>query len=150
RIDTGVRQDDTVAPFYDPMIAKIVASGEDRQTARLRLERALDETAVFGVATNLAFLRRVVAHAEFVGGKIDTGFIDRLRDDLLPAPEAVSDTALAAASVYRLLKARRAASSDPSPWQRPDGWRLNSVAAPFDVTFRHGSENMTVEAVSDG
>ena len=61
RVDTGVRQGDAVTPFYDPMIAKIIASGEDREAARRRLAQALAETAVVGVTTNLGFLRRVVA-----------------------------------------------------------------------------------------
>ena len=88
RVDTGVRQGDTVTPFYDPMIAKIIVWGEDRAAALGRLRRALAETAVLGVATNLGFLARVAAHPEFAAGAIDTGFIERHRAALMPAAAA--------------------------------------------------------------
>src|SRR6266568_3495031 len=65
RVDSGVREGDRVSPFYDPMIAKLIAWGEDRATARARLLRALADTALFGVTTNLAFLARVVADPDF-------------------------------------------------------------------------------------
>src|SRR5438094_342713 len=65
RVDTGVRQGDAVTPFYDPMIAKIIAWGEDRTAACARLQRALADTAILGVITNLAFLNRVVSEPDF-------------------------------------------------------------------------------------
>ncbi len=83
RVDTGVRPGDTVTPFYDPMIAKIIAHGSDRATARARLARALADTALLGVATNLGFLARIVADADFAAGAVDTGFIERRRAALL-------------------------------------------------------------------
>ena len=84
RVDTGVREGDAVTPFYDPLIAKIIAYGENRETARLRLVRALGDTAVLGLATNLGFLARVVTDADFAAGALDTGFIERRRETLLP------------------------------------------------------------------
>jgi len=84
RVDTGVRQGDIVTPFYDPMIAKIVAYGEDRTAAIGRLQRALAATAVLGIGTNLEFLARVAAHPEFVSGAVDTGFVERHRAALVP------------------------------------------------------------------
>src|SRR6185369_14159703 len=96
-------------PFYDPMIAKIVASGENRDAARRRLARALAETAVVGVATNLGFLARVVDDPDFAAGALDTGFIERRRENLLAAPGPMSPLALAAAALHRLLTGRDAA-----------------------------------------
>jgi 3-methylcrotonyl-CoA carboxylase alpha subunit len=132
RVDTGVRQGDTVSPFYDSMIAKIIAWGEDRATAVGRLRRALAETAVLGVRTNLEFLARVAAHPEFLSGAVDTGFIERHRAALVPPRRSAPDTALAAAALSRLLAREAAAefaasrSGDPfSPWARVDGWRLS-------------------------
>src|SRR5712671_561341 len=84
RVDTGVRQGDTITPFYDPMIAKIIAWGEDRAAAVGRLRRALAETAVLGVKTNLEFLALVAEHPEFASGAVDTGFIERHRASLMP------------------------------------------------------------------
>src|SRR5213082_749024 len=82
RVDAGVRQGDAVTPFYDPMLAKVIAWGDDRDTARAKLQRALADTAILGVATNLAFLHRVIGEPDFAAGKIDTGFIERHHDSL--------------------------------------------------------------------
>jgi 3-methylcrotonyl-CoA carboxylase alpha subunit len=151
RVDTGVRQGDAVTPFYDPMIAKIIASGEDRDAARARLQRALADTAVLGVTTNLAFLNRVIGEPDFAVGKVDTGFIERHRDTLLPSSRPVPDTALAAAALWRLTKPRASNGADRfSPWARPDGWRLNGAAAPLSLHFRHGAEQLTVDATAEG
>jgi 3-methylcrotonyl-CoA carboxylase alpha subunit len=147
-----VRQGDTVTPFYDPMIAKIIAWGEDRAAAIGRLRRALAETAVLGVGTNLEFLSRVAAHPEFESGAVDTGFIERHRAALVPARRPAPDTVLAAAAFSRLLAredATRAAASlsgDPfSPWARVDGWRLNGRGRQ-DLVFRDGTEERLVSA----
>jgi 3-methylcrotonyl-CoA carboxylase alpha subunit len=152
RVDTGVRQGGSVTPFYDPMIAKIIAWGEDRAAAVNRLRRALADTAVSGVVTNLGFLARVAADAEFASGEIDTGFIERRRASLVPARGTAPDMALAAAALSRLL-AREAAvvaaavrSGDPfSPWARVDGWRLNG-ASRQELSFRDGAAEHWVAA----
>jgi 3-methylcrotonyl-CoA carboxylase alpha subunit len=151
RVDTGVRQGDAVTPFYDPMIAKIIASGEDRDAARTRLQRALADIAVLGVTTNLAFLNRVIGEPDFAAGEADTGFIERHRDTLLPSSRPVPDTALAAAALWRLTKPRASSGADRfSPWACPDGWRLNGAPAPLSLHFRHGAEQLTVDATAEG
>jgi 3-methylcrotonyl-CoA carboxylase alpha subunit len=86
RVDTGVAEGDSVSPFYDPMLGKLIAWGENREQARLRLLSMLDEFAVGGVRTNLAFLRRIIAHPAFAEAELDTGFIPRHQADLLPVP----------------------------------------------------------------
>ena len=149
RVDTGVRQGDVVTPFYDPMIAKIIAWGEDRETARARLQHALADTAILGVATNLAFLNRVIGAADFAAGKVDTGFIERHRDTLLPASRPAPDIALAAAALQRLTKPSAASGADRfSPWARSDGWRLNAAAAPLSLHFRHGADDLAIAATA--
>ena len=78
RVDTGVEEGDAVTPFYDPMIAKIIAHGADRTAALERLAAALDATQVEGVTTNLAFLRAAAAPApSFRAMRLDTGWLDR-------------------------------------------------------------------------
>jgi 3-methylcrotonyl-CoA carboxylase alpha subunit len=77
RIDTGFVEGDTVTPYYDPMIAKIITSGADRSEAVAAMAAALEEVEVEGIITNLEFLKRVVAHPEFVAAEVDTRFIDR-------------------------------------------------------------------------
>ncbi len=91
RADSGVREGDEVSPFYDPMLAKLIAWGENREEARQRLLAMLAETAVGGLKTNLAFLRRILAHPAFAAGELDTGFIARHQDALLPAPTALPE-----------------------------------------------------------
>ncbi len=137
-----------MTPFYDPLIAKIIAWGEDRDTARLRLGRALGATAVLGVATNLGFLARIVADPDFASGAVDTGFIERCREALLPSPGPAPDIALAAAALYRLVAQREAGLANDDPWARLDGWRLNIAPAPQWFHFRRAEEEATVEAVS--
>ena len=146
---------DAVTAFYDPLIAKIIAWGEDREAARARLQRALADTAILGVATNLGSLHRVVGDPDFAAADIDTGFIDRRRAALLPPPQPVPDIALAAAALSRLLGQAEAAAGSTAadrftPWARVDGWRLNGAAAPQSLVFRHANEELAVAAVTEG
>jgi 3-methylcrotonyl-CoA carboxylase alpha subunit len=142
RVDTGVRPGDVVTPFYDPMICKIIAHGEDRAAACVRLARALADTAVAGVATNLAFLARVVADPEFVSGAVDTSFIERRRDALLPAAAPVPELALATAALFRLVAGEPAETSDP--WSRAEGWRLNLLPAARSFVFRRIGDDHSI------
>ena len=87
RIETGVEEGDAISPFYDPMIAKLIATGADREEAIGALAGILDEAEVWPVRTNAAFLFNAVLHADFGGGRIDTGFIERNLDELVPDPE---------------------------------------------------------------
>ena len=89
RVDSGVEEGDEISPFYDPMLGKLIAWGEDREQARLRLLSMLDEFAIGGLKTNINFLRRIIAHPAFAAAELDTGFIPRYQEQLLPAPEAV-------------------------------------------------------------
>jgi 3-methylcrotonyl-CoA carboxylase alpha subunit len=126
RLDTGVREGDTVSVFYDPMIAKLIVWGDDRTESARRMQAALAGTELLGVKTNLAFLERVVAHPAFLAGDTDTGFIERHRADLLPATPEVPLEALVACAVRvfldELAAGRERASS---PWNDTTGWRLN-------------------------
>ncbi len=142
RVDTGVREGDAVTPFYDPMIAKIVAHGPDRARALDLLGRALEATEVEGPATNVAFLQRVLRAEPYRRMAIDTAWLDR-EGALLAAedrPEAL-DLALAALAVAEARRepgeaAGRDSGGDPtSPWHDRGGWRLNAPAA-RTVRFR--------------
>ncbi|HEX6072670.1 MAG TPA: biotin carboxylase N-terminal domain-containing protein, partial [Sphingomicrobium sp.] len=87
RVETGVEEGDVISPFYDPMIAKLIAAGGDREEAIGTLAAILDEAEVWPVRTNAAFLFNALLHPEFGGGEIDTNFIERNLDDLVPDPE---------------------------------------------------------------
>jgi len=152
RIDTGVRRGDRVTPFYDPLIAKIIVWGVDRPAALDRLRRALAETALLGVVTNLGLLVRIATHPQFAAAAVDTGFIERHRNVLLPGQRPAPGGALAVAAVARLLARAAAAtaeaahSGDPnSPWARSDGWRLSGKSHQ-ELVFRDGAEERTVIA----
>ncbi len=126
RLDTGVRAGDEVSVFYDPMIAKLVVWGADRDEAARRMQGALADTAILGVKTNLAFLERVVRHPAFLAGDTDTAFIERHRADLLPARREVPPEALVAAAARVFMDEQRAiAGTASSPWDDTRGWRLN-------------------------
>jgi 3-methylcrotonyl-CoA carboxylase alpha subunit len=142
RIDTGVRAGDEITRYYDPMIAKLVVRGENREAALRRLAMALAEYEVAGVTTNVQFLRRVVAHPAFASGTIDTGLIARHRAELLPPPSAPGERALALAALGELARlraeaaARTARTPDPwSPWAAVDAWWLNSGDCALALSF---------------
>jgi 3-methylcrotonyl-CoA carboxylase alpha subunit len=131
RVDTGVRQGDTVTPFYDPMIAKVIVHDRDRASAMRRMAALMGETEVVGVTTNAALLKALCSHPAFVGGEIDTGFIERHRDELFARPAAAGDRTFAIATLARLVEWQEAAhaaagsSADPwSPWNGQDAFRL--------------------------
>jgi 3-methylcrotonyl-CoA carboxylase alpha subunit len=129
RLDTGVREGDEVSVYYDPMIAKLIVWGDDRNEAARRMQSALAHTVLMGVKTNLAFLERVVRHPAFLAGETDTGFIARHKAQLLPTDEAVPLEALVASAARVFLDERRAiADAPPSPWNDTGGWRLNQPA----------------------
>ncbi|MDJ0827525.1 MAG: biotin carboxylase N-terminal domain-containing protein [Rhodobacter sp.] len=97
RADSGVRAGDEIGPHYDPMIAKIVVHGPSRAGALRRMDRALADTQVAGCVTNHAFLRRLVRHAGFAAGEVDTGLIGRDLETLTAPPVPCSRTRALAA-----------------------------------------------------
>ncbi|MFL1516314.1 acetyl/propionyl/methylcrotonyl-CoA carboxylase subunit alpha [Pseudomonas prosekii] len=125
RVDSGVEEGDEISPFYDPMLGKLIAWGEDREQARLRLLSMLDEFAIGGLKTNINFLRRIIAHPAFAAAELDTGFIPRYQEQLLPAPAELSDPFWqAAAQAFAQGQPSLTRSDDPrSPWAINSGFR---------------------------
>ena len=151
RVDSGVRQGDTITPHYDPMIAKLIVWGEDRAIALGRLRAALADYEIVGVATNVEFLARTVAGKAFSGADLDTGLIERCRAELFPDDSGAGDEDLAAAALAELIaeQAQAAAaarnSADPhSPWNIVDGWRLN-LGSHHELVFAEGERSHRVE-----
>ena len=157
RIDCGVRAGDVVSPHYDPMIAKVIARGKDRATALDRLAVALRRFGIAGVRTNLPFLSRLLANADFRAGHVHTDLIDRKLDALLargPVPDSV--LALAAMHTTGMLSGtegtdpRDAAGDDTAgsgwrdPWSTSIGWRLWGAGA---QTVRLRIDGDAVEAL---
>ncbi|MCQ4307910.1 acetyl/propionyl/methylcrotonyl-CoA carboxylase subunit alpha [Pseudomonas stutzeri] len=130
RVDSGVAEGDTVSPFYDPMLGKLIAWGENREEARLRLLAMLDETSVGGVRTNLAFLRRVIGHPAFAAAELDTGFIPRHEAELMRTPGELSDAfwQLAGELFVQSEPAKVREDDLHSPWAKRDGLRFGMPA----------------------
>ncbi len=148
RVDTGVRQGDTVTPFYDPMIAKVIVHDRDRASAMRRMAALMGETEVVGVTTNAALLKALCSHPAFVGGEVDTGFIERHRTTLFAALQPADDRAFAIATLARLVEWQdgRPASGDPhSPWNEQNGFRLLDDGHD-EVRWRDGERDVTVLA----
>jgi acetyl-CoA carboxylase biotin carboxylase subunit len=133
RVDGALREGDEVTAFYDPMLAKIIATGADRAAAVARMERALEETIVLGVPTNRDFLLEVIRHKAFRAGEISTHFIaEHLADwtpPMVPPDEMVALAALAASSSAPATGSGPATGrgSAPGPWERLGSLRFSST-----------------------
>ncbi len=124
RLDSGVESGDVVSMHYDPMLAKLVVHGPDRDAALATLNRALAALDVQGVVTNRAFLMRLATHPGFKNVELDTRFIER-NEATLFAPRTYSTEAYASAALIGLHQLALEVESD-SPWDRHDGFRLNA------------------------
>jgi 3-methylcrotonyl-CoA carboxylase alpha subunit len=131
RIDAGTEQGQAVSPYYDSLLAKLIASGPDRATAIRRLAGALERTLVAGPRTNAAFLHALLAHPAFAQGRIDTGLIGREIASL--TAEAPDPAAIACGVAQMLWRARedagdlqrqRVQGEGLSPWNAHDGFQL--------------------------
>ncbi len=121
RIDSGVREGDTISPNYDPMIAKLIVHGANRADALARMAQALTEFHVIGPTTNLNFLHRVVSNDAFGKGGVDTGYIAENHDALFAPNAPISNEAAIAVALHD-----RGVVSDANPWSANDGWWLGS------------------------
>jgi acetyl-CoA/propionyl-CoA carboxylase biotin carboxyl carrier protein len=140
RVDAALEAGQEVGTFYDPMLGKVIAHGATREAARRALVAALDDTAIFGVTTNLGFVRDLVACDAFRDAAIDTGWLDRHPDAVQPEE---SDLALCAAAWAQAEAgggaeaARNGATRPKDPFAQADGWRLGSPSAPVEVELDH-------------
>ena len=144
RIDAGVEAGSEVTPFYDPMIAKLIAHGKSRAEALDRLADALDKTIVIGPRCNAGFLAALCRAEEFRKGKFDTGFIDRHLAALGAVPQGL-DRAAAALGAQILVErertridAARGPDDPPSPWDGADAFQLS------------GSRRLALPILADG
>lgn len=144
RIDAGVRAGDAISPFYDPMIAKLIVWGADRDAALRNMARALAQYQVVGLATNIAFLQRLVAGSAFATADLDTGLIERHRDTLFP-PAAAPGADTLALAVAAVLQEERRASQSSDPWSDTSGWRLNAqLRRTLDFDHESGAQRVTL------
>ncbi|MGE0668716.1 MAG: biotin carboxylase N-terminal domain-containing protein [Sphingomonadales bacterium] len=125
RIDSGVEEGQDISIFYDPMIAKVVAWDTTRTGAARRLQAALEQTRLAGIASNLGFLAAIAGNAAFLAGDLHTGFIDEHASALIPAA-APADRETLGAAVLSILAERGKPAADP--WDERSAWRMNLPA----------------------
>ncbi len=124
RVDSGVSEGVTITPYYDSLLAKLIAWGETRAVAIVRLRRALEEYQIAGVTTNLRLYRALMDSTRFLGGQFDTGFMEERfaeaqigsRADGTAGWEADSERRLAAALTAALLDRRRRQGPESEEW----------------------------------
>jgi geranyl-CoA carboxylase alpha subunit len=141
RIDHGLVEGQAITPFYDPMLAKVIAYGATRDEARRKLVRAVEDCVLLGVNGNQRFLANLLAHPEFAAGNATTAFIgEHFAKDpsLAPQAPAASELATAAALLYQASAAARAHQSGLA------GWR-NSNGAPWRFVLKQGEQKHAVE-----
>jgi len=157
RVETGVEQGDTISVFYDPMIAKLVVWGEDREVARERLLNALGESGIIGVENNIAFLETLATHPDFIGNKIDTQYIDKKLDVLLADSEVeLPENVLLAATVSILLDGKQTvndmatvSTESNSPWFDTTGWRPNGQSQRSLFFSYDGADEVEVQVTEN-
>jgi 3-methylcrotonyl-CoA carboxylase alpha subunit len=151
RIDSGVREGDEISPFYDPMIAKLIVWGKDRREALARMAQALSEYQVVGLATNLAFLKRLVESKPFSQAELDTGLIERHHAELFPPVLQPPLAVLGLAAAALLQAEQKGGNADDDPWSSTDGWRLNSaLQRKLEYADDTGSHAITVGYLGSG
>jgi acetyl-CoA/propionyl-CoA carboxylase biotin carboxyl carrier protein len=133
RVDSGLFAGTVVGSDYDPMLAKVVGYGADRAAALRTLDRALADSAVLGVVTNIEFARFLLADPDVSAGRLDTGLLDRRAGDFIAA--SPSDEQFIAAAAFHWLRLFPAPGADL--WEVPSGWRVGA-RAPVSIRLRAG------------
>jgi 3-methylcrotonyl-CoA carboxylase alpha subunit len=134
RVDDGVREGDTISPFYDSMVAKLIVHGANREEALSRMDAALAETRIVGLSTNVQFLRHVVNSPSFSQANLDTALIPREAAVLFHQDKVGLALAVAAAVAQTLVAERALEGADP--FSRRDGWRPHGLTVRrFDFEY---------------
>jgi geranyl-CoA carboxylase alpha subunit len=159
RVDHGLNEGQDISPFYDPMIAKLIAWGATRDEARQRLIRALEDTVVFGPVTNREFLVKILAHERFASGEATTAFLAENADTLkLAVHPARVQAAIAAVLQYRFARDRAAARTAALTHRLKDwasagtlaSWFSYDIGEPETAIFRVSALGGETYGVEDG
>ena len=141
RVDSGLSVGTVVGSDYDPMLSKVIAYADSRPAALRALDRALSDTAVHGVVTNIEFLRFLLADTDVEAGRLDTGLLDRRVADFVPA--AVPEEYVIAAAAQLWVSGWP--SGDADPWSIPSGWRIGAHAPTvFRLAFSGGDAHVKI------
>ena len=132
RVDSGVRQGDTISPFYDSMVAKLIVHGATRAEALARMDAALAQTHIVGLATNVQFLRHVTTSASFAQAQLDTALIPReaavlFNQDKVGLKRAVAALVAQTLQAEQTIAAQKDANGWQDPWAQRDGWKSHGA-----------------------
>jgi 3-methylcrotonyl-CoA carboxylase alpha subunit len=157
RIDAGVGQGDSISPYYDSMVAKLIVHGATREEALSRLDAALAHTHIVGLQTNVQFLRHVVHSRSFAQADLDTALIVREAGVLFDQEKVGLPLAAASVVAHTLLQEQAAheAAATPQgwrdPWTRRDGWQSHGVTLRhFDFEFHGAPHSAQLSYLHDG
>jgi 3-methylcrotonyl-CoA carboxylase alpha subunit len=149
RIDDGVREGDTISPYYDSMVAKLIVHGQTREEALARLDQALAQTHIVGLSTNVQFLRYVLRTPSFAQANLDTALIQR-EEALLFKQEPVGLAMAGAAAIAQALLNEKAAEGS-DPFSRRDGWQSHGVTQRrFEFEFQGEPAQAELSYLHDG
>ncbi len=156
RVDSGVREGDTISPFYDSMVAKLIVHGSTREEALARMDAALAQTHIVGLATNVQFLRHVVSSGAFSTAQLDTALIQR-ESAALFGQTKLGMPVVAAALLSHLMEKETRAFEKPDargwvdPWGRRDGWRSHGPSLrSFMMEFRGEAHTVVLTRAHGG
>lgn len=141
RLDSGVRQGDSITPYYDPMILKLITGGADRTEALARLHHSLNQTFISGVTVNTPLLARLSAHEAFREARIDTHFIEHHHASLFPSPLPTPEDLCLAGAAFLLAQEKDGMHTDL--WHRLGTWRVN-VPGGKSLHFQVAEETIEV------
>jgi len=154
RVDSGVRQGDTISPYYDSMVAKLIVHGRTRAEALARLDAALAQTHIVGLNTNVQFLRHVVTSQAFAEARLDTALIAREAATLFEQEKvglAWAGAALVAATLHEASTVADAAGGWKDPWSTRDAWHSHATSVrSFALEFAGVSHTATLRQTRDG
>ncbi len=148
RVDSGIENGDEITQFYDPMIAKLIVYGENRDAAISRLQRALEQSALFGVTTNIPLLHSIALHPAFRVGDTHTGFLNEHHLLTPTTSQKLPQEVLVAAAIYEGTQELRAAhmqaisSTQTNPWKTLGPWRMIGEAR--RIVYHHQEQEHTV------
>ena len=145
RVDAGYEEGDAVTRHYDPLLAKIIAFGDDRRIALSKLVGALDETEVLGVRTNIRFLRGLIERLNADDVRVDTDLVERELARLVPESAAAPDEAYAVAAAAIAAGARQT----HDPWTATGAWRIGEGSA-TTIALREGERERAVRLAGTG
>jgi 3-methylcrotonyl-CoA carboxylase alpha subunit len=150
RVDTGIEAGDSVSIHYDPMVAKLVTWGEDRVKAMQNMTELLRRTYMSGLPSNQEFVANVFDHDIFINAVIDTGFIARYEQDLIPETYArAAETEIAFAALFYLL-GLGCQSSAANPWNAHDNWRIGNSTIQRSLSLVNKGSMIAVLATCNG